>query len=100
MENNDRIRLYGVIVGLQYYAHPELYAGNTVEITEHNFVYVDGHQIGTLAVNTKFYNQADNIMEILIRDGIIETYDQGYVIIGPKILKSLLATIQQEQYLI
>ena len=35
MENNDTIRLYGVIVGLQYYTHPELYAGNTVAITEH-----------------------------------------------------------------
>lgn len=90
MENNDRIRLYGVIVGLQYYAYPELYAGNTVEIKEHNFVYADGHQIGTLAVNTKFYNQADSIMEILIRDGIIETYDQGYVIIGPKNIKEFI----------
>lgn len=90
MENNNTIRVYGVIVGLQYYTHPELYAGDTVEITENNFVYSAGHQIGALAANAKFYDQADDIMEILTRDGVVETYGQDYIIIGPEDIRELI----------
>lgn len=90
MENNNTIRVYGVIVGLQYYTHPELYAGDTVEIAEHNFVYSAGHQIGALAANAKFYDQADDIMEILTRDGVVETYGQDYIIIGPEDIRELI----------
>jgi hypothetical protein len=90
MENNNTVRVYGVIVGLQYYTHPELYAGDTVEIAEHNFVYSAGHQIGALAANAKFYDQADDIMEILTRDGVVETYGQNYIIIGPEDIRELI----------
>lgn len=90
MENNNTIRVYGVIVGLQYYTHPELYAGDTVEIAEHNFVYSAGHQIGALAANAKFYDQADDIMEILTRDGVVETHGQDYIIIGPEDIRELI----------
>ena len=90
MENNNTIRVYGVIVGLQYYTHPELYAGDTVEIAEHNFVYSAGHQIGALAANAKFYDQAEDIMEILTRDGVVETYGQDYIIMDPEDIKEFI----------
>ena len=90
MEDNSKIRIYGVVVGLQYYDHPELYAGNTVEIAEHNFVYSAGHQIGALAINGKFYDQADNIMEILTRDGVVDIHGQDYIVAGPQGIKEFV----------
>lgn len=84
-DSTNKIRLYGVVVGLQYYNYPDtLYKGLLVNIHSNNQVYVDDTLIGNLAKSDKFYDDASDIIDVLIKDNLLDDNGQDVIIITPE----------------
>lgn len=76
-----RLDVYAVGVGLRYYEDDDFYlqAGDRVTITDKFIIKKDNKQIASIAKQEKYYDEAFNVMETLITDGVVELHGDDYV---------------------
>ena len=75
-----KLDAFAVAVGLEYY-EDYLTVGDLVVINPSRMIMKDGQQYGSIGKQEKYYNQAMEVLDILIRDGIHTLTGDDYVIL-------------------
>ena len=75
-----KLDAYAVAVGLEYY-EDYLAVGDLVVITPNRMIMKDGQQYGSIGKQEKYYDNALEILDILIRDGVYTLTGDDYVIL-------------------
>ena len=68
---------YAVVVGLEYYDTP-VQANDLVTISENGIVKLDNRQVGAVAKQDKYYDEAEDILDILLSCGTYELTSEDY----------------------
>jgi hypothetical protein len=79
--SDTQLDVYAVAVGLRYYEHNDFYlkAGDLVTIIDKHKVVKDGMQIGSIAKQDTYYEEAFTIMDTLLNDNIHALAGDDYV---------------------
>lgn len=75
-----KLDAYAVAVGLEYY-EDYLAVGDLVVITPNRMIMKDGQQYGSIGKQEKYYDNALETLDILIRDGVYTLTGDDYVIL-------------------
>lgn len=75
-----KLDAFAVAVGLEYY-EDYLTVGDLVVITPNRMIMKDGQQYGSIGKQEKYYDNAVEVLDILIRDGVHTLTGDDYVIL-------------------
>lgn len=81
MERN-KVDAFLVCVGCEYYSDPEKYlqVGDLVNITSNYSVLKDGKQMGSIALQDKYYDKAVDLLDIMTSQNTLRLYGDEYAI--------------------
>ena len=78
--SNIKMDAYAVVVGLEYYDTPDFYlkAHDFVSISDTGIVRLENSQVGSIAKQEKYYDEAENILDTLLEYNTYNLVGEDY----------------------